>query len=138
MVDVVDKATRSRMMSGIRAKNTQPELQVRSLLHRAGLRFRLHRRDLPGKPDLAFIKRRVAVFVNGCFWHQHVGCEMAAVPKTNKKFWQQKLSGNVARDRKIRARLRKYGWHAFTIWECEINKHGLDKLLSKIERVANG
>ena len=135
MADVVDKATRSRMMSGIRGKNTLPELQVRSLLHRAGFRFQLHRRDLPGKPDLVLPKYHMIIFVNGCFWHQHAGCMLASVPKTNKKFWRVKLSGNVARDKRVRARLRNAGWHVFTIWECEINEHGLHKLLSKIKRV---
>ena len=134
MADVVDKATRSRMMSGIQAKDTLPELQVRSVLHRAGFRFQMHRRDLPGKPDLVLPKYHVAIFVNGCFWHQHAGCGLAAVPKTNKKFWQVKLSGNVARDKRVRARLRRAGWHAFTIWECETNEHGLSKLMSKIAR----
>lgn len=135
MADVVDKATRSRMMSGIRAKDTLPELRVRSCLHRAGFRFRLQRRDLPGKPDLVLPKYHAAVFVNGCFWHQHAGCQFAKLPKTNEKFWLKKLSRNVERDKQVRARLRRSGWHAFTIWECEINERGLSKPSSKIERV---
>src|SRR5688572_25930517 len=98
MADVVDKATRSRMMSGIRGKNTRPEILVRSFLHRAGLRFRLHSNALPGKPDLVFPRHRAAVFVHGCFWHQHQDCRFATQPATNRAFWQKKLEGNVARD----------------------------------------
>ncbi len=135
MADVVDKATRSRMMSGIRAKDTKPELAVRSVLHRAGFRYQLHRRDLPGKPDLVFPKYRMLIFVNGCFWHRHQNCHLAATPKTNAKFWAEKLSLNVKRDKRVIAALHRLGWHVLNIWECEVNDLGLRKLFSKIERV---
>ena len=98
MVDVVDKATRSRMMSGIQGKNTKPELLVRKYLHGRGLRFRLHARELPGKPDLVFPKYKAVVFVHGCFWHRHAGCKYATTPGSREQFWTNKLSENVARD----------------------------------------
>lgn len=135
MADVVDKATRSRMMSGIRARDTAPELVVRSILHRAGFRYQLHRRDLPGKPDLVFPKHHMVIFVNGCFWHRHPKCLLAATPKTNTRFWLEKLSRNVERDKRVRGALRRRGWHVFNIWECEINELGIRRLLSKIRKV---
>ena len=135
MADVVDKATRSRMMAGIGAKNTKPELAVRSALHRAGFRYRLHCRDLPGKPDLVFPKYRRVIFVNGCFWHQHRNCRLAAIPKTNSKFWIEKLSRNVERDKRVIGALHRGGWRVLNIWECEVNEPGLRKLFSKIQRV---
>jgi DNA mismatch endonuclease, patch repair protein len=106
MVDIVDRATRSRMMSGIKGKNTKPELIVRSYLHRCGLRFRLHDRRLPGKPDLVLRRHRAVVHVHGCFWHQHEDCQFAYMPKSNRQFWKDKLKGSE-------------GWRVFTIWECE-------------------
>ena len=99
MTDVVDRATRSRMMSGIRGRDTKPEKQVRSFLHRAGLRFRLHA-SLPGKPDLVFPKHGAVVFVHGCFWHRHAGCRYATTPSSNVDFWQAKFDANVARDKR--------------------------------------
>jgi DNA mismatch endonuclease (patch repair protein) len=134
MADVVDKATRSRMMSGIRAQNTSPELQVRSLLHRAGFRFRLHQKNLPGKPDIVLSKLHIAIFVHGCFWHSHQNCHLASIPKTNTKFWHEKLSKNVERDTRATRALRRKGWHVFTIWECDIDEPGTRKLLSKIRK----
>lgn len=118
MSDVVDPATRSRMMSGIRGKDTQPELRVRRRLHGAGLRFRLHAKDLPGRPDLVFRGVRTAVFVHGCFWHQHAGCRFSSQPATNAEFWAAKLAGNVARDERRIEQLRVLGWAVEVIWEC--------------------
>src|SRR4051812_16902981 len=114
MADVVDRATRSRMMSGIRGKNTRPELIVRRYLHGQGLRFRLHDKRLPGRPDLVFPKYRVAVQVHGCFWHRHPGCEFAYRPKSNTSFWEQKLESNVKRDRRNEDALRDRGWRVLT------------------------
>ncbi|MBS0461625.1 MAG: DNA mismatch endonuclease Vsr [Proteobacteria bacterium] len=131
MVDVVDAATRSRMMSGIRGRNTRPELLVRSFLHRAGLRFRLHVR-LPGKPDLVFPKYRTVVFVHGCFWHRHAGCRLASIPATNRRFWEEKFEANVARDRRITRQLRREGWHVLVAWECEDSAASLNTLLRRI------
>ncbi len=118
MVDVVDAATRSRMMAGIQGKNTQPELLVRRYLHACGYRFRLHRRDLPGTPDLTLPRYRCVVFVHGCFWHRHDDCFYATSPATRKTFWQEKLAGNVARDRRQLEQLNALGWRAVVVWEC--------------------
>lgn len=131
MTDIVDKATRSRMMSEIRSKNTKPELAVRQFLHAAGLRYRLHAGDLPGCPDLVFRNRKVAVFVHGCFWHRHANCRFAYAPKTRKAFWSKKFSANMARDRLARSQLVKAGWHVLTIWECECSN---EKLLNQLAR----
>ena len=106
-------------MRAVRSTNTSPEIRVRRIAHKLGYRFRLHRPDLPGKPDLAFPGKRKAVFVNGCFWHQHQGCRRATVPQTNTDFWNKKLAGNVARDLAQVLALRKLGWKLLVIWECE-------------------
>ena len=119
MPDIVDSATRSRMMSRIRGKDTQPEWRVRRCLHRAGLRYRLHVRGLPGTPDLVFPGARTAVFVHGCFWHQHPGCPLAARPDTNASFWREKLQANIDRDARVAKELRELGWQVESIWECE-------------------
>jgi DNA mismatch endonuclease (patch repair protein) len=119
MADIVNKQTRSRMMSGIRGKNTQPELRVRSYLHRAGLRFSLHGRKLPGRPDLVLAKHESVVFVHGCFWHQHASCRYAYKPASNSRFWNDKFVENTARDQRVRKQLRSEGWRVFVIWECE-------------------
>lgn len=120
MVDVVDSATRSRMMSGIKGKNTKPELLVRKYLHSRGLRFRLHAKELPGKPDLVFPKYKAVVFVHGCFWHQHAGCKYATTPSSRVSFWTNKLSENVVRDSYQIAALEGLGWRVFVVWECEL------------------
>lgn len=122
VTDVVDKSTRSRMMSGIRGKNTKPELRLRSVLHLAGFRFRLHYRHLPGRPDLVLPKFRAAVFVHGCFWHQHQGCPAATMPASNVAFWQGKLGSNVARDQRTASAVRAAGWRVATIWECALRQ----------------
>lgn len=137
LVDVVDKATRSRMMSGIRAKNTRPEMMIRKALHGAGLRFRLHDKKLPGKPDIVLPKYRTVLFVNGCFWHGHE-CSLFKWPKTRTKFWKEKITGNVVRDQKSLAVLRTMGWRTQTIWECEIRnsrfRKFVDRLVDKIKQ----
>lgn len=106
-------------MSRIRGKHTRPEMIVRRAAHRLGLRFRLHRKDLPGTPDLVFPSRRVAIFVNGCFWHRHPGCRKAGDSKTRTDYWQAKFDRNVARDRDVHDRLTALSWRVLTIWECE-------------------
>ena len=105
-------------MARVQRKNTAPEMIVRRLIHSAGYRYRLHKQDLPGKPDLAFVSRRKVIFVHGCFWHQH-DCAKAKRPTTNVGFWNAKLDRNVARDRENIENLRKAEWHVFVIWECE-------------------
>ncbi|WP_051303635.1 very short patch repair endonuclease [Comamonas composti] len=118
MTDVVSLARRSQMMSGIKGKNSQPELLVRRLLFAAGYRFRLHRRDLPGTPDIVMPAHKVAVFVHGCFWHLHHGCRYAKIPATRPDFWQAKLEANVDRDRRATEKLRASGWRVLVVWEC--------------------
>jgi len=119
MTDVVSKEARSRMMSGIRSKDTKPELFVRQRLHRKGLRFRLHDRRLPGKPDLVLRKHNVVVFVHGCFWHEH-NCHLFKWPRTKANFWRRKISGNAVRDKKNERLLLEGGWRVATVWECAL------------------
>lgn len=132
MVDIISKEKRSWNMSRIKGKDTKPELIVRSLLHRMGYRFRLHRKDLPGKPDIVLPKYRTVIFVHGCFWHRHKGCKYAYKPKSRVDFWQKKFKENVERDSKKQANLKKAGWKVITIWECEISK--LSELEKKIKK----
>lgn len=130
-MDKVDPATRSRMMASVRSKNTAPELAVRRLAHRLGYRFRLHRRGLPGTPDMVFPKYRVAVQVHGCFWHGHEGCRHAARPRSNAEFWNEKIDRNRARDARDAAALGAAGWTVLTVWGCEVkNEAELAKRLS--------
>ncbi|MCY1222708.1 Very short patch repair protein [compost metagenome] len=119
-MDTVSPQRRSEIMARVRAKDTGPEMVVRRLVHGMGYRYRLHRRSLPGTPDLMFPGRRKVIFVHGCFWHRHPGCAAARVPKARQEFWLAKLQGNSERDsRNVRA-LRRQGWGVMTIWECEL------------------
>jgi DNA mismatch endonuclease (patch repair protein) len=120
MADIVDRPTRSWMMSGIRSKNTKPELAVRRFLHANGFRYRLHVPNLPGRPDIVLPRHRSIVEVRGCFWHQHRGCRFAYTPKSNVGFWRRKLRETVSRDARTAVDLSRLGWRVFTIWECEI------------------
>jgi DNA mismatch endonuclease (patch repair protein) len=118
--DVFDTPTRSRVMRAVKGINTRPEQTVRSLLHALGYRFRLHRRDLPGSPDIVFPGRKAVIFVHGCFWHGH-GCTRGnRMPKANADYWAKKLARNTARDAKAKAALEALGWRVLTVWECEI------------------
>jgi DNA mismatch endonuclease, patch repair protein len=110
---------RRRTMASIRGKDTKPELAVRSLLHRLGYRYRLHKRGLPGSPDVVFPSRRKVIFVHGCFWHCHQGCKLANTPKTRTDYWGPKLQANTERDRRIEQQLLAQGWKTAVIWECE-------------------
>lgn len=136
MGDIVDRETRSRMMSGIRAKNTKPELLVRKYLHAKGLRFRLHVKELPGKPDLVFPKYKTVVFVHGCFWHHHPKCKFAYIPKSNTAFWIEKLQGNRKRDAKRVAELKKLGWKSLVVWECSLDDKSLNDLARAIRKMS--
>jgi DNA mismatch endonuclease, patch repair protein len=118
MADVVSQAIRSRMMAGIKGRNTKPERIVRSALTAAGYRFRLHRRDLPGCPDIVLPSRQLAIFVHGCFWHQHKGCLYAKLPSTRADFWRMKLESNTERDADSTAKLNLLGWRVLIVWEC--------------------
>lgn len=122
MSDHVSQAERSRIMALIRGKDTKPELVVRRLTHAMGYRYRLHRRDLPGTPDLVFPRHRKVIFVHGCFWHQH-DCPRGTKPASNTDFWNAKLAANVERDERNRLALTTAGWSALTIWECETKCH---------------
>lgn len=133
MVDVVDRATRSRMMSGIRGKNTKPELLVRKFLHGRGLRFRLHAKELPGKPDLVFPKYKAVVFVHGCFWHQHPRCKFAVTPASNVEFWKHKLGATQERDLRNKRMLEALAWRVLTVWECQLDEQHLSDLVEKIK-----
>ena len=120
MNDVVSAAVRSRMMSSIRGRDTKPELVVRRFLHGRGFRFRLSRRDLPGRPDLTLPRRNAVVLVHGCFWHGHRGCRFATVPSTRREFWEAKIDSNRKRDADVVARLLDLGWRVGVVWECAL------------------
>lgn len=120
-------------MSRIQNRDTKPELIVRSLLHRKGYRFRLHRKDLPGKPDIVLPCFNTILFVHGCFWHRHEGCRFAYNPKTRVDFWQNKFNQNIKRDQKVQNELLNLGWQVYVIWECETkNPHALEKIIEQI------
>lgn len=137
MTDVVDAATRSRMMAGIRAKDTAPEMLIRRNLHRLGFRFRLHDKRLPGKPDLVLHKHEAAIFVHGCFWHGH-DCPAFKWPATRTEFWRAKIERNRENDRCQLKALRKMGWRVCVIWECSIRKSGGEFLAARIARWLTG
>lgn len=135
MTDILTPEKRSWNMSRIRDKNTKPERIVRSALHRMGFRFLLHRKDLPGKPDIVLPKHRTVIFVHGCFWHRHKNCKYAYTPKSRKKFWLGKFCENMSRDIRTRNALRKNGWKVVTVWECWTEKPEL--LARKLKALLN-
>jgi len=134
VADRISKQRRSWNMSRIRGANTKPELAVRSLLHRMGFRFRVHVRTLPGCPDIVLPRWKSVVLVHGCFWHRHRGCHLAYTPKSRKTFWLRKFEGNVCRDRKTLTKLKRLGWKALVVWECELcdEDHLIRRLLREI------
>jgi len=121
-MDTISKERRSWVMSRVRGKDTKPEMVVRRLVHSMGFRYRLHRRDLPGKPDLAFIRIKKAIFVHGCFWHSHSDekCTAASIPASNARYWEHKLERNRQRDKRAVEALEEDGWSVLTIWECSL------------------
>ncbi|NCC80305.1 MAG: DNA mismatch endonuclease Vsr [Clostridia bacterium] len=121
-MDKISPEARSRNMSRIRGKNTEPEKYIRRLLYHAGFRYRIHFRELPGKPDMYFSKYRTILFINGCFWHRHEGCRFATTPKSNREFWESKFSRNVERDKAVYEKLEKEGYKVIVIWECTIRQ----------------
>jgi DNA mismatch endonuclease (patch repair protein) len=125
-MDTLTGPERSERMARIRGKDSKPEMLVRRLVHAAGYRFRLHRRDLPGRPDLVFPGRRKIIFVHGCFWHQHPDptCRLARRPKSRHEFWSPKFEANIARDERVLARLADLGWNVLIVWECELRDKG--------------
>jgi DNA mismatch endonuclease (patch repair protein) len=122
MTDRISEARRSWNMSRIRGKDTKPEIAVRSMLHRLGYRFRLHRNDLPGRPDIVLPSRKTVILVHGCYWHRHPGCRYAYSPKSRVDFWEKKFAENTARDRRNMDELQSIGWRALVVWECELRE----------------
>ena len=131
--EVIHKVSeqRSRNMSAIKSKNTKPEITLRKLLHSMGYRFRLHRKDLPGSPDIVLPKYKTVIFVHGCFWHRHENCKYATTPKTRKEFWEKKFRENINRDNLNQANLSLKGWKIIIIWECQL-KGDIKKLLREL------
>lgn len=140
MVDVHSRAQRSFNMSRIRGKDTAPEIRLRSLLHRAGHRFRLHRKDLPGRPDIVLPRSKVAVYVHGCYWHRHEGCRLATMPSSNVDFWRSKFERTVERDQENIDALWASGWTPVVVWECELRAdpqsalHRLEEAIGSLQR----
>ncbi len=132
-------SARSRNMAAIRGRNTSPELKIRSLLHHLGFRFRLHRRTLPGSPDIVLPRHRTVVFVHGCFWHRHPGCRYTTTPKTRADFWAKKFEQNKERDQRQQMQLRELGWSVMVVWECELqDMASLMERLVRIRRSSEG
>ena len=136
MTDIFTPEMRSRIMSRIGSKDTKPEKNVRSLLHRMGYRFRLHRKSLPGCPDVVFPKSKKAIFIHGCFWHGHMSCKRAGIPKTRTAYWFNKISANVERDDRNRKAITDLGWQVLVIWQCEVKK--LDRLEERLKVFLSG
>ena len=132
MTDVFSQEKRSWIMSRVKGRDTKPEILVRSFIFRMGFRFRLHRRDLPGTPDIVLPRHGKVIFVHGCFWHGHKRCPRSKRPTTNENFWNNKLDGNIKRDKRYRRKLRQMGWKVLIVWECETKSP--EKLLQKLER----
>lgn len=133
MADVMSKAARRRVMQAVKGRDTKPEMIVRSLIHRMGYRFRLHRRDLPGTPDIVFPRLKAVIFVHGCFWHRHSCKNGRSMPVTRPAFWRRKFSRNVARDRSAVEQLRRAGWQVFVVWECDVTRPL--RLAGRLERI---
>lgn len=134
-MDVLTPEQRSEVMRRVRGKDTKPERLLRSALHRAGFRFRLHRRSLPGAPDIVFPGRRKAIFVHGCFWHSH-HCGRARKPSSNRDYWIPKLAENKKRDARNRRRLAALGWRSMVVWECQLR--AMDRVLKRVEKFLDG
>ena len=132
MTDVFSQEKRSWIMSRVKGRDTKPEILVRAFIFRMGFRFRLHRRDLPGTPDIVLPRHGKMIFVHGCFWHEHKRCPRSKRPTTNENFWNKKLDGNIKRDKRYRRELRQMGWKVLIVWECETKNP--EKLLRKLER----
>lgn len=130
MADIVSPAKRSRMMAGIKGKDTKPEIYIRQLLHAQGYRFRLHRKDLPGRPDIVLSKYKTAIFVQGCFWHGHENCHLFRLPKSRTEFWKDKIGGNKKRDQQKLLALRGLDWRVLWIWECTVK--GKQKIMPEM------
>ena len=135
MADFFTKEKRSWIMSRVKGRDTKPEILVRSVIHRMGYRFRVHRSDLPGNPDIVLPRHGKIIFVHGCFWHGHKRCPRSKRPTTNKSFWNEKLNKNIDRDKRQQKEIKNMGWKVLVVWQCEIRKPS--KLLEKLERFLN-
>lgn len=135
-IDPLTVGQRSELMSRVRSKDTEPEMRVRRLVHRMGYRYRLHAKELPGRPDLVFRPRRKVIFVHGCFWHRHDGCARASTPKTRTSYWEDKFRKNVIRDRRNLLDLAELGWDVIVVWECETRD--LDQLATRLAGFLDG
>lgn len=133
MPDLVSASVRSRIMSSVKQRHTKPEMLVRSLLHRLGYRFRLHQKDLPGRPDIVLPKYRTAIFVHGCFWHQHRNCGKSRRPSSNQEYWNKKLDENISRDKRKEDELSQLGWRVAIVWQCDTSD--LDVLSGKLKNL---
>jgi len=132
MADVHSKATRSYNMSRIRSKDTKPEMLVRRFLHKNGFRYRLHVKDMPGKPDIVLPKYKTVIFVHGCFWHGHQGCKYYVVPKTRTEWWLHKIGNNITHDANAERLLKAAGWNVIKVWECELKKTSFEETLNNL------
>jgi DNA mismatch endonuclease (patch repair protein) len=137
MADTISAERRSWNMSRIKARDTKPEMLLRSLLHREGFRFRLHAKNLPGKPDIVLPRYKTVIFVHGCFWHRHSECKNATMPSTRREFWEEKFNGNIRRDALNRLVLEEAGWNVFVVWECEL-KASASQVVEKLSRTIRG
>jgi DNA mismatch endonuclease (patch repair protein) len=138
MTDVFGPAKRSEIMRKIGPKDSEPERQIRSVVHRMGYRFRLHGRDLPGTPDIVLPRHRKVIFMHSCFFHSHKGCRRATIPETRSKFWQNKVEGNARRDQANCRKLKRLGWDALVIWQCEIKKSPEARLRTRMRQFLEG
>jgi DNA mismatch endonuclease (patch repair protein) len=132
MADIHNKATRSYNMSRIKGTDTMPEMLVRRFLHANGIRYRLHNKNLPGKPDLTLSKFHTVIFVNGCFWHGHKGCKYFVMPKTRTQWWKEKIEETIARDLKSQKELKKIGWNTMIVWECDLKPEKRERILDDL------
>lgn len=137
MSDVLTKEQRHRCMSNVRSKNTKPEIMVRKFLFSNGYRYRVNRKDLPGKPDIVLPKYKTVVFINGCFWHGHENCKYATIPVSNHEFWLSKINGNIERDKLTREKLSRMGWKIVDIWQCQLKSHERETTLNNLISILN-
>lgn len=134
-MDTLTPAQRHKCMSRVAGVNTSPEIIVRKVLHRLGYRFRIHVRQLPGKPDIVLVRHRKIILVNGCFWHGHRRCPRASRPTSNREFWDKKLDATISRDRRIQRELRGLGWRVLVVWQCQIHKGNIEQRLRKFMEI---
>jgi DNA mismatch endonuclease (patch repair protein) len=132
MSDILSEEQRHRCMSRIKNKNTKPEILVRKFLFSKGFRFRLNKKDMPGKPDIVLPKYKTAIFINGCYWHGHENCKFSKLPETNREFWMNKINGNIKHDNIVREQLSTLGWNVITIWQCELKPKTKDNTLASL------